>query len=49
MMQAIDVEHVGQLSVQADSAPALLGFHINAGGHLLARAVIIPWAEVPAA
>jgi Raf kinase inhibitor-like YbhB/YbcL family protein len=47
MVQATDVEHVGQLGVQADSTPALLGFHINAG-HLLARAVITPWAEVPA-
>jgi Raf kinase inhibitor-like YbhB/YbcL family protein len=49
MVQAIDVEHVGQLGVQVDSTPALLGFHINAGGHLLARAVMIPWAEIPAA
>jgi phosphatidylethanolamine-binding protein (PEBP) family uncharacterized protein len=49
MVQATDVEHVGQLGVQADSTPALLGFHINAGGHLLARAVITPWAEIPAA
>jgi hypothetical protein len=49
MVQALDVEHVGQLGVQADSTPALLGFHINAGGHLLARAVITPWAEIPAA
>ena len=49
VVQAIDVEHVGQLSVQADSTPALLGFSINAGGHLLGRAVITPWAEIPAA
>jgi Raf kinase inhibitor-like YbhB/YbcL family protein len=49
VVQAVDVEHVGQLSVQADSTPALLGFSINAGGHLLGRAVIIPWAETPAA
>jgi Raf kinase inhibitor-like YbhB/YbcL family protein len=49
VVQAIDVEHVGQLSVGADSTPAFLGFNINAGGHLLARAVIIPWAEVPPA
>jgi Raf kinase inhibitor-like YbhB/YbcL family protein len=48
MVQATDVEHVGQLGVQADSTPALLGFHINAGGHLLGRAVVTPWAEIPA-
>jgi Raf kinase inhibitor-like YbhB/YbcL family protein len=48
-VHAIDVQHVGQLSVQTDSTPAFLGFSINAGGHLLGRAVIIPWAEVPAA
>jgi hypothetical protein len=29
--------------------PAWLGFSINVSGHLLARAVIIPWAEVLAA
>jgi len=49
VVQAIDVEHVGQLSVSADSTPAFVGFSINAGGHLLGRAVMIPWAEVPAA
>ena len=49
VVQAIDIEHVGQLGVTADSTPAFLGFNINAGGHLLARAVMIPWAEVPAA
>ncbi len=49
VVQALDVEHVGQLSVQADSTPALLGFSINTGGHLLGRAVITPWAEIPAA
>ena len=49
VVQAIDVEHAGQLGVADDSTPAFLGFSINAGGHLLARAVIIPWAEVPAA
>jgi hypothetical protein len=38
-----------QLRVQADSTPAWLGFSINISGHLLARAVIIPWAEVLAA
>jgi hypothetical protein len=35
--------------VIADSTPAFLGFSINAGGHLLGHAVLIPWAEVPAA
>jgi Phosphatidylethanolamine-binding protein len=48
VVQAIDVEHVGQLGVEASSTPALLGFGINNGGHLLGRAVLIPWAEVPA-
>ena len=48
VVQAIDVEHVGQLSVTDDSTPAFLGFSINAGGHLLGRAVLIPWAEVSA-
>jgi len=49
VVRAIDVEHVGQLGVTGDSTPAFLGFNINAGGHLLGRTVIIPWAEVPAA
>ena len=49
VVQAIAVEYVGQLSVQADSTPAFLGFSINAGGRLLGRAVITPWAEIPAA
>jgi Raf kinase inhibitor-like YbhB/YbcL family protein len=48
VVQAIDVEHAGQLSVTAGSTPAFLGLSINAGGHLLGRAVLIPWAEVPA-
>jgi Raf kinase inhibitor-like YbhB/YbcL family protein len=48
VVQALDVEHVGQLSVSTDSTPALLGFSINMG-HLLGRAVIVPWAEIPAA
>ena len=33
----------------ADSTPAWLGFSINISGHLLGRAVITPWAEIPAA
>jgi Raf kinase inhibitor-like YbhB/YbcL family protein len=48
VVQAIDVEHAGQLGVTADSTPAFLGFSINAGGHLLGRAVLIPWAEIQA-
>ena len=51
VVQALGIEKVGQLQlrVQADSTPAWLGFSINVSGHLLARAVIIPWAEVLAA
>jgi Raf kinase inhibitor-like YbhB/YbcL family protein len=49
VVQAIGVERVGQLGVQADSTPAWLGFMINTSGHLLGRAVITPWAEIPAA
>ena len=46
---AIGIEKVGQLQVQADSTPAWLGFMINTSGHLLGRAVITAWAEIPAA
>ena len=49
VVQAIGIEKVGQLQVQADSTPAWLGFSINLSGHLLGRAVITPGAEVPAA
>jgi Raf kinase inhibitor-like YbhB/YbcL family protein len=49
VVQAIGIERVGQLQVQADSTPAWLGFCINTSGHLLGRAVIIPRAEIPAA
>jgi Raf kinase inhibitor-like YbhB/YbcL family protein len=49
VVQAIGVESVGHLRVQADSTPAWLGFMINTSGHLLGRAVITPWAEIPAA
>ena len=49
VVQAIGIEKVGQLQVQADSTPAWLGFSINVSGHLLGRAVIMPWAELPAA
>jgi Raf kinase inhibitor-like YbhB/YbcL family protein len=51
VVQALGIEKVGQLQlrVQADSTPAWLGFSINVSGHLLARAVIMPWAEVLAA
>jgi hypothetical protein len=49
VVQAIGIGRVGQLQVQADSTPAWLGFSINTSGHLLGRAVITPWAEIPAA
>jgi Raf kinase inhibitor-like YbhB/YbcL family protein len=49
VVQAIGIEKVGQLQVQADSTPAWLGFSINLSGHLLGRAVMTPWAELPAA
>jgi Raf kinase inhibitor-like YbhB/YbcL family protein len=51
VVQALGIEKVGQLQlqVQADSTPAWLGFSINISGHLLGRAVITPWAEIPAA
>jgi phosphatidylethanolamine-binding protein (PEBP) family uncharacterized protein len=49
VVQAIGIEKVGQLQVQADSTPAWLGFSINLSGHLLGRAIISPWAEIPAA
>ena len=48
VVQAIGIEKVGQLQVQADSTPAWLGFSINLSGQLLGRAVITAWAEVPA-
>ncbi len=44
VVQAIRIEKVGQLQVQADSTPAWLGFMINTSGHLLGRAVITAWA-----
>jgi hypothetical protein len=47
VVQALGIEKVGQLQVQADSTPAWLGFGIS--GRLLGRAVIIAWAEIPAA
>jgi hypothetical protein len=49
VVQAIGIERVGQLQVQADSTPAWPGFSINTSGHLLGRSVITPWAEIPAA
>jgi Raf kinase inhibitor-like YbhB/YbcL family protein len=51
VVQALGIEKVRQLQlqVQADSTPAWLGFSINISGHLLGRAVITPWAEIPAA
>ena len=48
-VQAIGVDNVRQLQVQADSTPAWLGFSINTSGYLLGRAVITPWAEIPPA
>jgi hypothetical protein len=48
VVQALGIENIGQLQVQADSTPAWLGFSLNVSGHLLGRAVITPWAEVPA-
>ena len=41
-------ESIEKIGVRADSTPALVFFTVNSGGHLLARAVITPWAEVPA-
>lgn len=49
VVQALGIEKVGQLQVQADSTPAWLGFSINISGHLLGRAVITPTAEIAAA
>ena len=43
VVQALSIEKVGQLQVQADSTPAWLGFSINLSGHLLGRAVITAW------
>jgi phosphatidylethanolamine-binding protein (PEBP) family uncharacterized protein len=48
VVRAIDVEHVGQLGVEATSTLAILGFSNYNGGHLLGGAALIPWAEVPA-
>ena len=47
VVQAVGVERVGQLHVQTDSTPAWLGHSINTSGHLLGRAVIAAWAEIP--
>jgi hypothetical protein len=49
VVQALDIDKVAQIGVQAGSTPAWLGFSINSGGHLLGRAVISPWAEIPSA
>ena len=48
VVQALDIESIEKIGMRADSTPALVGFTINSGGHLPARAVITPWAEVPA-
>ncbi len=42
-----DARHRYVIAVQADSTPAWLGFSINLSGHLLGRAVITPWAQLP--
>ena len=49
VVQAVGIERVGQLQVQADSTPAWLDYSINVSGNLLSRAVITAWAEIPAA
>jgi Raf kinase inhibitor-like YbhB/YbcL family protein len=49
VVQALGLEKVRQLQVQADSTPAWLGFCISISGHLLGRAVITAWAEIQAA
>ena len=48
-VQAIGIEKVGQLQVQADPTPAWLGFVMHTSGHLLGRAVITAWSRVLAA
>lgn len=48
-VDAVDIDDVRQIGVQPESTPAFLGFSFNAGGDLLGRAVMTPWAEVPAA
>jgi hypothetical protein len=48
VVQALDIGSIDKIGMRADSTPALVGFTINSGGHLLARAVITPWAEVRA-
>jgi phosphatidylethanolamine-binding protein (PEBP) family uncharacterized protein len=49
VVQAIATDRIGQLRVQADSTPAWFGFSIHTSGHLLGRAVMTPWAQIPAA
>jgi Raf kinase inhibitor-like YbhB/YbcL family protein len=49
VVQALGIEKVRELQVQADSTPAWLGLCINTSSHLLGRAVITAWAEIPAA
>jgi hypothetical protein len=48
VVQALDIENVREIGVEDQATPAFLGFSINTSGHLLARAVLTPWAEVPA-
>jgi Raf kinase inhibitor-like YbhB/YbcL family protein len=49
VVHALDIDSVKELGVTPDSSAALLGFLVNTSGHLLARAVLTPWAEIPAA
>ncbi len=49
VIDALDIEHVGELGVRPDSTPALMRGQVTIGGHLLGRAVITPVAQVPAA
>jgi hypothetical protein len=48
VVDALDIDHVEDLGVHPDSTPALMGFCVNVGGHVLGRAVITPMAEVAA-
>lgn len=46
VVHAVDVESLKSLGLDASSTPAFLGF--NLFFHTLARAMIVPWYEVPA-
>jgi Raf kinase inhibitor-like YbhB/YbcL family protein len=49
VVDALNIDHVAELGVKPESTPAMMGFYVNAGGHLLGRAVITPVGQVPAA